>query len=173
MTVFIQKGDLPLTYRQAVKRGLRYFESEKLSYEREQGIVESDPDYLEWANQWIADNEINALNNKFNAELYAYRSALARLEKYVVSVGQEEITEEIGTGTFDEQGNEIFETVIVQPAIAPLDPTVEITIYDEETGESTIQTIPNPDIVRDEEERNTAQLIVDSTSQEVKDFNNA
>jgi len=29
MTVFIQKGDAPMSLRQGVKRGLRYFEAKK------------------------------------------------------------------------------------------------------------------------------------------------
>lgn len=170
MTIFIQKGDKPMSYRQAIKRGLRHFEAEKFAYEREQGIVESDPSYLEWANQWIADNEINASNNLFNNQLESYRKALKRLEQYIVADGREEISEEISMQTFDEEGNEIFETVITQTAIEPVEPTVEVTTYNEETGEAITEMVKNPLIVKDEEERAEAQLIIDSTPQEVKDF---
>lgn len=170
MTVFIQKGDKPMSYRQAVKRGLRHFESEKLAYEREQGIVENDQTYLEWANQWIADNEINALNNLFNKQLDDYRKALKRLEQYIVSEGREEVTEDFATGQFDDNGEEIIETVITQTKIDPLEEMVEVKLYNEETLEETTELVRNPLIVKDEEERSAAQAVIDSTPQDVKDF---
>ena len=47
--------------------------------------------------------------------------------------------------------------------------TIEVTSTDEETMESTTTTVPNPAIVKDEEERAAAQSVVDATPQPVID----
>ena len=47
--------------------------------------------------------------------------------------------------------------------------TIEVTSTDEETMEVTTETVPNPVIVKDEEERDAAQSIVDATPQPVID----
>ena len=47
--------------------------------------------------------------------------------------------------------------------------TIEVTSTDPETMESTTTTVPNPVIVKDEEERAAAQGIVDATPQKVID----
>lgn len=175
MTVFIQKGDAPMSYRQAVKRGLRHFNAEKAYWQREQGIVEGDPEYQAWATQWVSDNEVNAANNLFNNQLHQYREAVARLARYRVAEGRPELTEEQETGQFDpETGEPITETVVVQTAIEPVEPTVEQPVYDEETGEQTgTETVPNPLIVEDEQERAQAQTLIDATPQGVKEFDTA
>ena len=170
MTVFIQKGDPVLSRRQAVKRGLRHFNAEKAYWEREQGIVESDPEYQAWANQWIADNVVNAENNLFNHALANYYAALARLAQYKLSEGRPELTEEQPTGEYDEEGNEIMESVLVQSAIDPVEPTVERPVYDDEGNQTGTETVANPLIVQDEAERAEAQAVVDATPQDVKDF---
>ena len=170
MTVFIQKGDAPMSYRQATKRGKRMLEAQKQQWQREQGIVENDPEYQPWAEGWIADNVVNGQNNLFNHQLHAYRKALARLDQYKVAEGRPEITEEQPTGEYDEEGNEITETVVVQTAIDPVEPTVEQPVYDEEGNQIGTETVTNPLIVQDEEERAEAQAVIDATPQEVKDF---
>ena len=170
MTVFIHKGDSPMSRRQAIKRGLRHFNAEKAYWEREQGIVESDPDYQAWATQWIADNVVNAENNLFNNQLAAYRKAVARLEQYKVAEGRPEITEQQPTGEYDEEGNEIMETAVVQTAIDPVEPTVEQAVYDDEGNQTGTDIVTNPLIVEDEGERASAQAVIDGTPQEVKDF---
>jgi len=170
MTVFIQKGDAPLSYRQATKRGKRMLEAQKQQWQREQGIVENDPEYQAWAEGWIADNVVNAANNLFNHQLHAYRKATARLAQYKVADGRPEITEEQPTGEYDDEGNEITETVVVQTAIDPVEPTVEKNVYDEEGNLTGTETVTNPLIVRDEEDRAEAQAVIDQTPQEVKDF---
>ncbi|HEY7824321.1 MAG TPA: hypothetical protein VIG24_15875 [Acidimicrobiia bacterium] len=171
MTVFIQKGDAPMSYRQAVKRGLRHFEAEKAYWQREQGMVEGDPAYLAWAGQWVQDNTVNEANNLFNRQLADYRTAVARLAQYRVAEGRPEITEDQPTGEYDEEGNEIIETVVVQSAIDPLPAQVEVPIYDETTGEQTgTEMVPNPVITEDDAERAAAQALIDATPQEVKDF---
>jgi len=170
MTVFIQKGDAPLSYRQATKRGKRMLEAQKQQWQREQGIVQNDPEYQAWAEGWIADNVVNAENNLFNHQLHAYRKATARLAQYLVADGRAEITEEQSTGEYDEEGNEITETVVVQTAIDPVEPTVEQPVYDDEGNQTGTETVTNPLIVQDEAERAEAQAVIDQTPQEVKDW---
>lgn len=180
MTVFIERGDAPMSYRQAVKRGLRHFEAEKAYWQREQGIVESDPAYLAWAAQWVADNAVNEANNLFNHHLAAYRAAQARLARYRLADGRPEVTEqqqvidEQGQPVLDgETGEPVMETVVVQAAIEPLPATIEQPVYDPETGEQTgTEMVPNPEIVSDDAERAEAQSLIDGTPQEVADFEN-
>lgn len=164
MTIFIQKGDDPLDYRQAVKRGLRYFEAERAQWEREQGIVTDDPAYLAWAEQWIADNAVNEANNLFNIALAGYRTSIERLARYRLADGRSAI---MGV---DEDG----EPIELASAIDPLPATIERPAYDPETGEPAgVETVPNPEIVADEAERAAAQATVDATDQAVKDFDAA
>lgn len=173
MTVFIQKGDTPLSVRQATKRGLRHFEAEKAQWQREQGIVTEDPGYLAWAAQWVQDNQINGINNQFNHQLAGYSKATARLAQYRLADGRPEITEEQPTGEYDENGNEVTETVVVQTAIDPLEPTVEQPIYDDEGNQTGIEAVPNPLIVQDDAERAAAQAVIDGTPQEVINYDAA
>lgn len=169
MTVFIKKGDAPMSYRQAVKRGLRHFEAERAYWQREQGIVESDPAYLAWAAQWVTDNAENEANNLFNHALANYRAALARLEKYRLADGKPEQTIETLTGTFDEDGNEIMEVTVI-PAIEPLDAQVEENVYDDEGNITGTVMVDNPPIVADDAERAAAQAVVDGTPADVVAF---
>lgn len=171
MTVFIQKGDAPLSYRQATKRGKRLLDAQKQQWQREQGIVENDPEYQAWAEGWIADNVVNAQNNLFNAQLAAYRKALARLDQYIVADGRPEVTDEQPTGEYDaETGEPLMETVVVQTVIDPVEPTVEQPVYDEEGNQTGIETVTNPLIVQDDAERTEAQAVIDATPQDVREF---
>ena len=88
MTVFIQKGDKPLTAVQATQRGVRLFESQLAQWQREMGILLQDPAYVAWAQQWVADNVINEENNQFNVQLYTYNGAVERLAQYRVADGR-------------------------------------------------------------------------------------
>ena len=103
-----------------------------------------------------------------------YATALKRLDQYVLSVGRPEITEEVEvvtgkTWVGDETGswveNTTTETVVVKSAIDPLPATVEV--FNQET--ESMETVSNPLIVKDEEERAAAQAVVDATPQQVKD----
>ena len=171
MTVFIHKGNPPMSRRQAIKRGLRHFNAEKAYWEREQGLVESDPDYQAWATQWVADNMVNEAHNLFNHSLQNYRKATDRLAQYKVADGRPEITEQQPTGEYDEEGNEVMESVLVQTSVEPLEATVEQLVYsDDPDVEPTLETVPNPLIVADTEERAAAQAVVDATPEDVKDF---
>ena len=123
---------------------------------------------------WVQETSDNWT---FNKQLREYVAAVERLEHYILSEGRPEIREDIVVETrevFNEETGEIetveiTENVITQTAIEPLEATVEVTETDEETMESTTTTVRNPLIVRDEEERAAAQLIIDNTPQSVID----
>ena len=120
-------------------------------------------------------------NWTFNKQLNEYVVAFERLSQYVLLEGRPELTEEVVVETresFNEETGEletveITENVITQTAIDPLEATVEVTEYNEETMESTTTTVRNPLIVRDEEERAAAQAVVDATPQAVIDSINS
>jgi hypothetical protein len=155
VTVFIQKGDKPLTVIQATNRGLRRFESQKSQHERETGLLKSSQVYVEWANQWLNDNIVNAENNRFNHQLHSYQKAVARLEKYVLSVGLAEVTEE------QTEGDETV-TFVTVSAVAPLPATIDVVTYSDE-GMPTTSAVANPEIVQDVAEREAAQSVIDGT----------
>ena len=120
-------------------------------------------------------------NWTFNKQLREYVVAVERLEHYVLSEGRPEIREDVVVETkevFNEETGEVetvnvTENVITQTAIEPLEATVEVTTYNEETMESTTETVRNPLIVKDEEERAAAQAVVDATPQAVIDAINS
>ena len=76
--------------------------------------------------------------------------------------------------TFNKQLHEYVDAVErleLEPVVASEDipETVEVTTTDPETMESTTETVRNPLIVKDEEERAAAQAVVDATPQSVID----
>lgn len=172
MTVFIQKGDAPLSRRQAIKRGLRYFAAQMAQWEREQGLVEGDTAYQAWAQQWILDNQENAANNLFNYQLHQYRTALQRLARFRLADGRSALYEDQPTGAFDpETGEALTESVLVQRAIDPLPAQIEQAIFDSETGEQIgTEMVPNPAIVADDAERAEAQALIDAAPPDIVDF---
>lgn len=113
----------------------------------------------------------------FDHQLEEYKKAQARLAKYQVALGREEVTEEVvidqDYNSETEETVDITETRVVQTAIDPVEATVERTIINDETKEETTDTIENPLITKDNEERAAAQAIVDATPQEVVDAYNA
>ena len=117
----------------------------------------------------------------FDLQTERYLKATERLSQYVLLEGREEIREDIVLETrevFNEETGEIetvnvTEEVITQTAIEPLEEFVEVTTTDPETLESTTESIRNPLVVKDEEERAAAQAVVDATPQAVIDAVNA
>jgi prolyl oligopeptidase PreP (S9A serine peptidase family) len=113
----------------------------------------------------------------FNKQLNEYVAASSRLSKYILSEGRVEIREDVVVGTkqvLNEETNEmetvnITENQITQTAIEALDATVDVTTTDMETGAQTTETVKNPLIVKDEEQRAAAQAVVDATPQPVID----
>jgi len=199
MTVFIQKGDAPLSVRQATKRGMTYVASDlalagaRRGDEELLGVIPHDNlparlldvvqalghvSYEAFALGWEADNFVNGENNLFNHQLVAYRAAQARLVRYRLADGRPEATEE--QQAIDEQGQPVFEegtgeplteAVVVQVALDPLPLEIEQPVYDDATGERTVTIIvPNPAVVRDDAERAVARAVIDGTPNEVIAF---
>ena len=116
-------------------------------------------------------------NWTFNKQLNEYVTAVERLSQYILLEGREEVrdtvvirTEEVWNEETEEyETNEITEEVITQTAIEPLEEFVEVIKVDAETMESTTETVRNPLVVKDEEERAAAQAVVDATPQAVID----
>jgi|SRR5210317_1221688 hypothetical protein len=109
---------------------------------------------------------------EFAQQVEAYKTATARLAQYQLSVGVPESSETIVIGQeWNEEAMEMQDVTetIVTPAIPALDATVEETTYDMETDTSTTTTVPNPLIVKDDEERAAAQTVIDNTPQPVID----
>ena len=113
----------------------------------------------------------------FDLQTERYIKATERLSQYILLEGREEVrenvvvrTEEVWNEETEEyETNEITEEVITQTAIEPLEEFVEVTTTDPETMESTTESIRNPLVVKDEEERAAAQAVVDATPQAVID----
>lgn len=202
MSVFIEKGDAPLSVRQATKRGMAHVAAELAQAGARTGdeellrVISHDDlpprlavvvqllghvSYQAYALGWEADNLVNGEHNLFNHQLAAYRDAQSRLARYRLADGRPEITEELqaiddlGQPVFDEtNGEPVMETVVVQAAIDPLPAEVERPIYDELTREQTgTEMVPNPEIVRDEAERADARAVVDEAPAEVIEFASA
>ena len=120
-------------------------------------------------------------NWMFNKQLREYVAAVERLEHYILSAGRPELREDIIIETkevWNEETREmetvnITQNVITQTEIEPLEQTVEVTEFNPETMESTTSTVRNPLIVKDEEERASAQAVVNATPQPVIDSINS
>ena len=169
MTIFVTKGDAPLTSVQLEKRAQTYIKRSWPDQDREKSIRKADGLFDAFMDTFSSNHVTNVANNTFNSQLQEYGIAVARLARYILADGRAEATEEQGTGEYDEDGNEITETVVTVAAIAALDATVEVTTYDEE-GEATTEVVENPLIVADVSERATAQAVVDATPEAVKEI---
>jgi len=196
MTVFIQKGDAPLSVRQATKRGMSYVVSDLALAGARRGDEEllrviphenlparlldvvqalGHVSYEAFALGWEADNFVNGEHNLFNHQLVAYRAAQARLARYRLADGRPEVTEEQqamdeqGVPVFNETtGDPVMETIVVQAVIDPLPAQVEHAVFDETTGEQTgTEMVVNPAIAQDDAERAQAQAVIDYTPVEV------
>ena len=107
----------------------------------------------------------------FDLQTERYIKATERLSQYILSEGRPELTEEKVWNEETEEYDTVNTTgtVITQTAIEPLEATVEVSTTNPETMEVTTETVPNPAIVKDEEERAAAQAIVDKTPQPIID----
>ena len=95
-----------------------------------------------------------------------YTKAKARIAQYQLSAGAAESTKTIVTGK-DSLLEDITETITI-PAIPALDATIEV-ITQEIDEDPVTSTVANPLIVKENEERTAAQLVIDNTPQPVKD----
>lgn len=162
MTQFVTKGDAPLTPAQLEKRAQKYIKRSWPDQAREKSIRLADGAFDAFMATFSANHDVNIANNTFNWQLAEYRKATARLAQYRLADGRPEVYEDQPTGEYDDEGNEVMESVLVQTAIDPLDATVEQTTYDDE-GNATTETVDNPLIVADDAERAAAQAVVDGT----------
>ena len=108
---------------------------------------------------------------QFAQQVEAYKTAKARVAQYQLSVGVSESSETIVTGQeWNEEAGEMQDVTetIVTPAIPALEATVEVTTYDMETDTSSTETVANPLIVKDDEERAAAQAVINATPGPVK-----
>ena len=121
------------------------------------------------------DLQAAADEKQFNQQLADYRVAVARLAQYVLADGRPQVTEMQPTGeqVFNEETGEMEDVmmeVITATAIEPVEATVTRMVYSEDMdAEPTEETIENPLITKDNEERAAAQAVVDATPQAVKD----
>lgn len=172
MTVFVNKGDAPLTPVQLEKRAQTYIRRSWPPQAREKSIRTADGAFDAFMATFSANHDVNIANNTFNWQLAEYRKATARLEKYRLADGRPEETIETPTGQYDEDGNEIMDVTVV-PAIDALDAQVEETTYDQEGNVTGTTMVDNPEIVRDDAERAAAQAVVDATPSDVVIFSNS
>jgi len=118
-----------------------------------------------------ADLQTAADAKQFAQQVEAYKIAKARVAQYQLSVGVPESSETIVIGeAWNEEAMEmqdVTETVVI-PAIPALEATVEVTTYDMETDTSSTETVANPLIVKDDEERAAAQAVINATPGPVK-----
>ena len=168
MTIFVNKGDAPLTPVQLEKRAQTYIRRSWPEQAREKSIRTADGAFDAFMATFSADHDVNIANNTFNWQLAEYRKATIRLEKYRLADGRAEQTFEEPSGEYDDEGNEIMHTWTIA-GIDPLPAQVEETTYDEE-GNATTAMVDNPEIVRDDAERAAAQAVVDGTPDEVKTY---
>ena len=116
----------------------------------------------------------------FNKQLQDYTTAVARLAQYQVALGREEVTEmqdtteqqvdDEGMPIYTEEGEPVYvqQEVVVVSAIEPVEPTVEQTVYsDDIDAEPTVETVENPLITKDNQERDDAQAVIDATPEAV------
>ncbi len=170
MTIFVTKGDAPLTPTQLEKRAQKHIARSWSPQARERSIRQADGLFDAFMAAFSADHDVNVTNNTFNWQLQEFRKAAARLEQYVLADGRAEVYEDQWNGEHDDDGDEIMESVLVQPAIKPLDAQVEQPTYDDEGEQTGTEMIDNPLIVQDDENRADAQSVIDATPQAVKDF---
>jgi hypothetical protein len=178
MTIFVNKGDQYLTPVQLERRSQKYIRRSWPDQKREKSIRLGDGQFDAFMAAFSTNHDINKANNTFNWQLQEYRKATARLDQYVLADGRPELTEMQPTGeqVYNEDTGEmedVLHEVVVQTAVEPLPATVEILVYNEEDPEAepTVETVDNPEIIRDTEERAAAQSVVDATPDEVKNFN--
>jgi hypothetical protein len=167
MTIFVTKGDAPLSPVQLEKRSQKYIKRAWPDAAREQSIRISDGAFTAFMVGFSENHTANTANNMFNWQLQEYGNAVARLAQYVLADGRPEVYEDQPTGEYDEEGNEVMASVLVQSAVEPLDATVGVTTYDDE-GVATTETVANPLIVADDAERAAANDVIANTPAPVK-----
>ena len=120
-----------------------------------------------------------AADKLFAEQLSDYTTAIARLSRYIVADGREEVTESQATGeqVFNEETlemDDVMVDMVTVTSIEPVDATITRLAYsDEVDADPTEETIENPLITQDIVERIEAQAVVDATPQPVIDEYNS
>ena len=167
--IFLNKGDAPVSEADVQAGTQRHIDLDWPSWKRERSI-RTDPTALNaYMDTVSTDTDTNRANNTFNWQLQDYRKAVTRLAQYRLADGRPGVWEDQPAGEYDEEGNEFVESVLVQSAVEPLVATVEVTTSDID-GNETTETVANPLIVTDDEERAAAQAVVDGTPTDVVAF---
>jgi hypothetical protein len=173
MTVFVNKGDAPLSDGQLSKRTQRYIDRDWPAWKRERAM-RTDPAALNTYMDTVSTNtDSNRVDNLFNQQLADYRVATARFAQVQLSAGRAAYSEQIDTGqtVWDDDAQDmvpVMET-INHPAIDPLPATVDG--WDNTDPENpVVAQVPNPLIVADDAERDAAQAVIDGTPAAVKNF---
>ena len=109
MTIFVNKGEAPLTDAQLEKRSQRYIARDWPVQAREKSIRLGDGSFDAFMATHSVNHDINIVNNLFNTQLAAYRTAVARLDRYVLADGRQEVKEMQPTGeqVFNEETGEM------------------------------------------------------------------
>jgi hypothetical protein len=106
----------------------------------------------------------------FDHQLKKYTEAMIRLDAYIVADGQEEVIESIASdqrvwNPETKEWEDVMIDVVTRQAVDPVSPTITVMSSESPGDEPTEQTIENPDITKDNEERVAAQAVIDSTPQ--------
>ena len=130
----------------------------------------------------VIDNDtLNSRKSQalFGLQLKEYIKAVTRLSQYQVALGREEVTETEDTldQIYNEETGEMdyaTRDVVTVTAIEAVDATITRLVYSNyKSANPTEETIENPLITRDKEEREEAQAVIDATPSEVVDAYNA
>jgi len=113
----------------------------------------------------------------FDHQLKKYTEAMIRLDAYIVADGQEEVIESIASdqrvwNPETKEWEDVMIDVVTRQAVDPVSPTITVMSSENPGDEPTEQTIENPAITKDNDERADAQAIVDATPQSVIDTYN-
>lgn len=167
----VMKGDKPLDAAELTSR-LKDALNAQISPMAREELSLTKPDVAKGLATGLAGQRNQSIdNNAFNHRLAAYRKAMLRLQQVEKSKGRKEETAQIETGEYDEEGEPVTVSQVTVTAIEALPAEVKVEEYNEETGETKTKSVKNPEIEKDEAERAYAQAVVDSMSDEVKDFN--
>ena len=92
MTIFVTKGDAPLTDAQVEKRAQAHIAKDWPKQAREKSIRLADGAFEAFMASFSADHAVNIANNNFNWQILEYRKATARLACYVLADGRPEVS---------------------------------------------------------------------------------
>ena len=153
--ILISKGMKPITSSRLHDLTQLYINEDWPLWKRERSLRKADGLFDAYMTNVESGTETSRINNDFNRRLEDFQKATKRLEKYELSVGVPETTEEIDTGktkTDIETGevSAVTRTVVVS-GIEPLDPESE-------------------QVLKDIKEREEAQRIIDNTEDEIYEF---